>query len=192
MGALGDYLAAIGRSVLSLGDGLAVTFSYLWRQPVTLQYPDRTAIPVVKLLPPLSRGMLEVDLDLCTGCGACDRACPIHCIRLEVVKAEGGRLIRRFDIDLAKCMYCSLCVEACPTAAIRHSHEFEGGTCDPRNLTLSFVDAPRPPAKPKQDPPPPAKPLGSILRARMPGPWHRPGSDRARPEPTGQGGPHAP
>ncbi len=187
MGALASYLRSIGRSVLSLADGLAVTFSYLLRRPVTLQYPDRTPEPVVKGLPERSRGFLEVDLDLCTGCGACDRVCPIDCIALEVVKdAAQGRLIRRFDIDLGKCMFCGLCVEACPTGAIRHSHEFEGGTGDVRNLVVPFVDAPRPPAKAKQEPPPAPKPLGAILRARMPGPW-----DPPRPSSPAQGGDHA-
>jgi formate hydrogenlyase subunit 6/NADH:ubiquinone oxidoreductase subunit I len=187
MGALASYFRAIGRSVLTLGDGLAVTFSYLLRKPVTLQYPDRMAEPVVKQLPERSRGMLEVDLDVCTGCAACDRACPIDCIALEVVKdAERGRLIRRFDIDLGKCMFCGLCVEACPTGAIRHSHEFEGGTADVRNLVVPFVDAPRTPAKAKPEPPPAPKPLGAILRARMPGPW-----DPPRPPAPAEGDEHA-
>jgi NAD(P)H-quinone oxidoreductase subunit I len=169
MGAFANYLSGIYRTVTTLGDGLAVTFSYMFSKPVTLQYPDRTKEPVVKMLPERSRGMLEVDMDLCTGCLACARACPIDCIAIDVKKdPEQGRLIHRMDIDLAKCMYCGLCVEACPAEAIRHSHEFEGSMYHVQNLLVSFVDEPRPPAKVKKDEPIQHKPVGSILRSLLP------------------------
>ena len=172
MGAFSDYFTAIGRSVLSLADGLAVTSSYFLRKPITVQYPDRIPEPLAQMLPERSRGFLEVDMDLCTGCLACARACPIDCIHIEVIKdEERGRLIQRFDIDLAKCMFCGLCVEACPTTAILHTREFEGAMGDVRNLMLSFVDKPRPTAKIKKGEAVEHKPSGSIIRDLMPGAW---------------------
>jgi formate hydrogenlyase subunit 6/NADH:ubiquinone oxidoreductase subunit I len=166
MGALREYFAAIGRTVTTLGDGLAVTFSYLFRKPVTLQYPDRMEKPVVALLPERSRGILEVDLDICNGCTMCQKTCPIDCIDIAVEKnAETKeRALTRFDIDIGKCMFCGLCVEVCPNAAIRHSHEFEGAVSDPARLVLHFAAAPVAIKVIKKGEEPPAKPLGSVVR----------------------------
>lgn len=171
MSALREYFSAIRRAVSSLADGLSVTVSYLLRRPVTLQYPDRTAQPVQRLLPERSRGLLEVDVDLCTACGLCAKTCPIDCIAVETGKdTAGARLHTRMDVDLGRCMFCGLCQEGCPTGAIRHSREFEGGMAHVENLVVSFLDAPRPPAKPpKKGAEPPQKPIGSIIRARLPG-----------------------
>jgi ferredoxin len=74
-------------------------------------------------LPFRYRGILEVDLEICTACLACERACPIDCIVIDAEKdkAAGGLVMTRFDIDMAKCMYCGLCSEPCPTGAI-HPH----------------------------------------------------------------------
>ncbi|MBN2496634.1 MAG: NADH-quinone oxidoreductase subunit I [Deltaproteobacteria bacterium] len=170
MGALRDYFAAIGRTIVTLGDGLAVTFSYLLRKPCTIQYPDRTPEPVVSMLPERSRGFLEADVEVCTGCKLCESACPIDCIHVEIAKDESGqRMIQRFEIDLSKCMFCGLCVEACPAGGLRHSHEFEGGMGDVRHLYVSFLDEPVPPAKKGKTVEP--KPLGSIIRARLARPF---------------------
>jgi formate hydrogenlyase subunit 6/NADH:ubiquinone oxidoreductase subunit I len=170
---LREYFAAIGRTVLTLGDGLAVTCSYLLRRPVTLQYPDRIAQPLPVTLPARSRGLLEMDPELCTGCAMCDKTCPIECIEVVTAKdAAGARQLTRLDIDVGKCMFCGLCVEVCPTGAIRHSHEFEGTMARLDDLVLHFVSAPRPPAKPpKKGEPVVFKPLGSIVRRALPSPW---------------------
>jgi formate hydrogenlyase subunit 6/NADH:ubiquinone oxidoreductase subunit I len=180
MGSFGEYLAGIGRSIVTLGDGLAVTFSYLLRKPFTIQYPDRTEKPVVAMLPERSRGILEIDLDACTGCTMCAKQCPIDCIHIEVVKDEETkkRMIKRFDIDVAKCMYCGLCVEACPVSGLRHTKEFEGSVGDVRRLMLSFATKPQPVAKPpkKGEPKPETKPVGSIVREMLADQWKPGGS----------------
>jgi NADH-quinone oxidoreductase subunit I/NAD(P)H-quinone oxidoreductase subunit I len=167
MGAVRDYFAAIARSVATLGDGLAVTFSYLLRKPTTIQYPDRTADPVVSMLPRRSRGFLEVDITKCTGCSMCAKTCPISCIDIEVVKNEETkkRELNKFNIDISKCMFCGLCEEGCPVSCIRHSNEFEGAMYDVNKLVFEFIDEPREVAKPpKKDEPVEHKPLGSIVR----------------------------
>jgi formate hydrogenlyase subunit 6/NADH:ubiquinone oxidoreductase subunit I len=187
MRALFRFFKGLARTILTLGDGLAVTFSYLFRKPVTLQYPDRTALPLVASLPKRSRGLLEVDLDLCTACAMCNKTCPIDCIKMEMGKDEsGGRLMLRLDIEANKCMYCGLCVEVCPTGAIRHSHEFEAAMGDVDQLVLHFIDKPRSPAKPpKKGEPVPEKPLGSLVRAVLPPAFHRTGCPASRPLPGG-------
>jgi len=181
MGAVRDYFAAIGRTVLTLGDGMAVTFSCLLRSPVTIQYPDRIARPVTAMLPERSRGLLEFDSAICTACSLCERSCPIDCLHMETQKNEAGaRMITRFEIEAGKCMYCGLCAEACPTGAIRHTREFEAAAGDVELLVLRFVDAPVAPIRPpkKGEPLPVGRPNGSILRKILPGPWDRPGAAR--------------
>jgi len=167
MDTVAKYFSAIGRSIVTLADGLAVTFSYLLRKPATIQYPDRTSKPVVSMLPERSRGILEPDIELCTGCSMCAKQCPIDCIHIEVAKNEETkqRTLTRFDIDVSKCMFCGLCVEVCPASCLRHSLEFEGAMYDVGRLMLNFVDQPRPVAKPpKKGEPVKTRPRGSIVR----------------------------
>lgn len=170
---LTDYLGNIKRSVLTIGEGLAVTTSYLLRKPVTIQYPDRTPKPLSQMLPKRSRGILELDTDLCTGCTQCMKQCPIDCIHIDIGKDEVTklRMLDRFDIDIGKCMFCGICAEACQSNALRHSHEFEGGMMDVNRFMLKFIDKPRPVAKLKKDAEPDERPLGSVLRPMISEAW---------------------
>lgn len=54
---------------------------------------------------------LELDSDLCTGCGRCEEVCP-H----QVFELAGGRT-RIVDRDA--CMECGACARNCPVTAIR-------------------------------------------------------------------------
>jgi formate hydrogenlyase subunit 6/NADH:ubiquinone oxidoreductase subunit I len=147
-----SYLGGIADVCKTVLDGMAVTFSHLVRKPSTVQYPDRMAVRVQDTLPFRYRGILEVDLEICTGCLACERACPIDCIVIDAKKDPQvkGIVMTRFDIDMAKCMYCGLCSEPCPTGAIHHTPEFEGADFALESLIRRFVKDPVVAYKPKK------------------------------------------
>ena len=111
-------------------------------------------IRIQDTLPFRYRGILEVDLEICTGCLACERACPIDCIVIDAVKDKDTRqmVLNRFDIDIAKCMYCGLCSEPCPTGSIHHTSEFEGADYSLESMLRRFVKTPVVAYKPKKGP----------------------------------------
>ncbi len=155
-----QYLGNIKDTVKSTWEGMSVTLSYMFRRPMTVQYagPETVAnlsMPrVQETLPSRYRGFLEVDMETCTACQACERACPINVIAIEIEKDPANpknRVMTRFDIDEAKCMFCGLCVEPCPTGAIQHTREFEGSQRNLQNMVLRFVD-PAKPAAPYKPP----------------------------------------
>ncbi|MBI3186060.1 MAG: 4Fe-4S binding protein [Myxococcales bacterium] len=191
-----EYVGHIKDTVKSAWEGMSVTLSYMFRRPITVQYAgpelaEQSGDLIQHRLPSRYRGFLEVDTEICTACQACERACPIACIAIQIEKDPASpkqRVMTRFDIDEAKCMYCGLCVEPCPTGAIQHTREFEGAQRFLPNMVLRFVDPakPVPPYKPpkgatayprvmlgeitralvkKWDSPPPELPLAGVGKA---------------------------
>ncbi len=146
------YLRNIYGALATAFEGMSVTFSHLFRKPYTVQYPDRMPFPIQDTLPYRYRGMLEVDLEICTGCLACERACPIDCIVIKATKDPKTKamILSRFDIDMAKCMYCGLCSEPCPTGSIHHTREFEGSDYSLESMIRRFVKVPVAAYKPKK------------------------------------------
>jgi len=132
-------------------------------------------------LPFRYRGILDVDLEICTGCLACDRACPIDCIAMAIEKNAQTReiIISQFDIDIAKCMYCGLCSEPCPTGAIHHTTEFEGADYSLESLIRRFIVEPVVAYKPKKGPEPDPD-VAKLLERGMKyvDEWAQPGSDK--------------
>lgn len=58
--------------------------------------------------------MMDVNPELCIGCGACVRACPENAIRLRDGIAQ---------IAQALCVSCERCMDVCPTGAIYLKNE---------------------------------------------------------------------
>ena len=71
----------------------------------------------------------------CTGCRACEKACPDYIIRLDITTDEDrSKYIDRWHYEIGACMMCGLCVEACPFDAIRMGHDYELAVTDPALL----------------------------------------------------------
>ncbi|MCB9495837.1 MAG: NADH-quinone oxidoreductase subunit I [Fibrobacteria bacterium] len=87
----------------------------------TIDYPTHKVA-----LPDGYRGHLFNDVDKCTLCKMCSKACPIDCISMEGEQNENNKFhISRYDIDLSKCIYCGLCTNACPTGSLRMTKGYE-------------------------------------------------------------------
>jgi len=185
-----EYVGNITGTVQSFWHGMSITLSHLLRRPITTQYPDRTPVAVKDTLPARYRGFLEVDAAICTGCQACERACPIACIQMVLDKDPTNpkqRVVSQFDIDEAKCMFCGLCVEPCPTGSIQHTREFEGTQRSVRNLVFRWADPLNPFPVYKVDKGAtyfPRVPLGSLVSAKLSERrWDAPSPQYLPPEP---------
>src|SRR6202142_3687468 len=181
MSAVSEYVGNIKDAVTSIFEGMAVTASHFMRKPYTIQYPDRTPVRVQDTLPFRYRGILDVDLEICTGCLACERACPIDCIVIVCEKNAQTRelTISQFDIDIAKCMYGGLCSEPCPTGSIHHTTEFEGADFSLESLIRRYVPEPVVAYKVKKGPEPDAA-IAPILNRGMTylEQWAQPGGEK--------------
>ncbi len=74
----------------------AVSFSFITADPGKVQ-PVYVPVKVVD------------DGKACSGCGACQSACPVDCISVDDGKVK---------VDLDKCIRCGLCLTACPRALL--------------------------------------------------------------------------
>ncbi|KAJ6665538.1 hypothetical protein lerEdw1_003380, partial [Lerista edwardsae] len=109
--------------------GLAMTLSYLFREPATINYPFEKGP-----LSPRFRGEHALRRypsgeERCIACKLCEAVCPAQAITIEAeARADGSRRTTRYDIDMTKCIYCGFCQEACPVDAIVEGPNFEFST----------------------------------------------------------------
>ena len=115
--------------LLELLRGMALTFKYMFKRKVTLNYPYEKG-------PISSRFRGEHALrrypngeERCIACKLCEAICPAQAITIEAEpRDDGSRRTTRYDIDMTKCIYCGLCQEACPVDAIVEVPNFEFST----------------------------------------------------------------
>jgi NADH-quinone oxidoreductase subunit I len=129
-GPIGRVLSGIA----SLGRGLWITFAYMFRKPITVQYPEQRVV-----LPLRFRGRLVMPVDpekgtnRCTACMRCVNICPNHSIDIEKQTGPDGAPLpkpAKYLYNLGTCMFCNLCVEVCPFFALVMSDEHELATTD--------------------------------------------------------------
>lgn len=123
---------------------LFLSFRQQARGPITVQYPHEKLV-----LPERARWAVEIKPHpdgehTCTGCRACEKACPDYVIRLDITTNEDrSKVIDRWHYEVGACMMCGLCVEACPFDAIRMGHDYELAVTDPALLAVDLlVDSP--------------------------------------------------
>jgi NADH-quinone oxidoreductase subunit I len=109
--------------------GMALTFRYMFRPKVTINYPYEKGA-----LSPRFRGEHALRRypngeERCIACKLCEAICPALAITIEAEPREdGSRRTTRYDIDMTKCIYCGFCQEACPVDAIVEGPNFEFST----------------------------------------------------------------
>ena len=112
--------------LFELAKGFWLTFSYIFRRKVTLNYPYEKGP-----LSPRFRGEHALRRyangeERCIACKLCEAICPALAITIEAeAREDGSRRTTRYDIDMTKCIYCGLCQEACPVDAIVEGPNFE-------------------------------------------------------------------
>ena len=109
--------------------GLFLTLKYMFKKPVTINYPYEKGH-----LSPRFRGELALRRypngeERCIACKLCEAACPALAITIDAEpRDDESRRATRFDIDMTKCIYCGLCEESCPVDAIVLGPNYEFST----------------------------------------------------------------
>lgn len=141
---LKNYIREIYRAVSSLLKGMRRTGYYFThhKEIITQQYPDNKETLV---FPDRFRGEVimphnENNEHRCTGCTACELACPngtIKVITKFVINEEGKKkkAIDKLVYHLELCTMCNLCIESCPSDAIKMAQTFEHSVFDRSQLT---------------------------------------------------------
>ncbi len=136
--------------MLGILRGMSVTFQTMLRKPVTIQYPTvHRQVPERDRAFPILLWDHEVDEPFCTGCHACERACPVECMTVVMKdnpkhatgESKRRKIIDQFWIDYGRCMRCNICVEVCNFEAIAMNNTWAGhelSSYDRNNLVLDL------------------------------------------------------
>jgi NADH-quinone oxidoreductase subunit I len=134
------YISSCLKGSVNLVKGLIITFKYMLKPVVTIQYPYEKKVVseryrgILGLTTKAEQDMkdqeagVENDHLLCISCFKCMDACPVECIDIQREKGDKGKFaLKGFSINFARCTFCGLCVDACPVAgkAIVHTRHYE-------------------------------------------------------------------
>ena len=115
--------------------GLATTFKYFFKKPVTYQYPEEHR-PIYPRYRGLQRLVLNDDGSVkCVACGLCAAICPARCINVEPGELPDGRRYPVvYEIEMGRCVFCGFCQEVCPFDAVLLTEMHELATLDKSTL----------------------------------------------------------
>lgn len=115
--------------LIELVSGMALTFRYMFRPKVTINYPYEKGEISARFRGEHALRRYPNGEERCIACKLCEAVCPAQAITIEAEEREdGSRRTTRYDIDMTKCIYCGLCEEACPVDAIVEGPNFEFAT----------------------------------------------------------------
>jgi NADH-quinone oxidoreductase subunit I len=145
------YIKDIWGAVRSLLTGMRLTGYYAahhHKEKITEQYPDNKD---TLQLPERFRGEVVLTHDennehACTGCTACELACPNATIKIitkfeQTPDGKKKKALDTFVYHLELCTLCNLCIVACPTDAIRMAQTFEHSVYD-RSKLIKILNRP--------------------------------------------------
>jgi len=144
--------------------GFWVTFSTMFKRPVTEEYPE-------EFLPTAPRwhGRHQLNrhpdgLEKCVGCELCAWACPADAIYVEGGDntederySPGERYGQNYQINYLRCIGCGMCVEACPTRALTMIHDYELADDNRQDLIYTKEDLLAPLLSGMEQPPHPMR-----------------------------------
>ena len=147
---LKEYISDIYEATKSLLTGMKLTGKYFIspKEIITEQYPDNR--DTLKMADRFRGEVImlhdEKNEHACTGCTACELACPNATIKIITkfdITPEGKKkkALDTFVYHLELCTMCGLCVEACPTSAIKMGQNFEHSVFD-RSKLLKTLNTP--------------------------------------------------
>lgn len=125
------FLDRTARGLLmgELLSGMALTFGYIFRRKVTINYPYEKGPLGPRFKGEHALRRYPSGEERCIACKLCEAVCPAQAITIEAEpRDDGSRRTTRYDIDMTKCIYCGLCEEACPVDAIVEGPNFEFAT----------------------------------------------------------------
>jgi len=112
--------------------GLGITFRYLFKGPVTIEYPEVRRRPS-----PRFRGRHYLRLwpdgtERCIACRLCEIVCPSQAIYVKPAPnpkdkpiSKSHRYAAEFQINMLRCIFVGDCEEVCPVDCIVLSDEYE-------------------------------------------------------------------
>jgi NAD(P)H-quinone oxidoreductase subunit I len=116
---------------------MKVTAKHLVRKPITTQYPEER----LNVSRRIRGNQLIWEKGDCNACSACQRACPVGCLKITTSRGEDKKLhVDSITLDIGQCISCGLCVEACPEKNLFMSTDYEKGAYSRKAFKLTGED----------------------------------------------------